>query len=399
MNGQILRFLAALTVIALAAPAVAQVTDDDLRRARQEVDRIQRENHELSDRIQASWARQYELEAEIENLQASINHAQLRLVEVQARLEQVAVEMYMASTSGASMVAMLRPGTGERHAGLQYLRNVSGADENLIDQLRSFRNQLDAQTERLMGAIDEQRVLEQDLAEMGQQLNQQLAAAQVFFDVLTEQRRKEEEQRRIREEEERRAEELRIFLATSTTAAPATTTTAAPVTTTTAAPVTTTTPAQATTTTAAPVTTTTAPPPPPSDGLGACPVDGPVAFSDTWGAPRSGGRTHQGVDMMAARGTPIVAIYDGVIHRTNPVDTGLGGITVWLRRANGDLFYYAHLDGLADISPGQTVTQGQLLGWNGSTGNASDLFPHLHFEYHPGGGPAVNPYPLVRSLC
>lgn len=103
--------------------------------------------------------------------------------------------------------------------------------------------------------------------------------------------------------------------------------------------------------------------------------------------------------MMAARGTPTVAIFDGVIHRTNPVDTGLGGITVWLRGSNGDMFYYAHLDGLASITVGQAVSAGDLLGWVGSTGNASDLFPHLHFEYHPGGGSPVNPYPLVRSLC
>ena len=103
--------------------------------------------------------------------------------------------------------------------------------------------------------------------------------------------------------------------------------------------------------------------------------------------------------MIAARGTPVVAIYDGFIWRLNPVDTGLGGITIWLQRSNGDRFYYAHLDRLAEISVGQQVVAGQLIGYVGSTGNAQDWWPHLHFEYHPGGGAAVNPYPLVRSLC
>jgi murein DD-endopeptidase MepM/ murein hydrolase activator NlpD len=130
----------------------------------------------------------------------------------------------------------------------------------------------------------------------------------------------------------------------------------------------------------------------------ACPVNGAVAFTDTWGYPRSGGRTHKGVDMIAARGTPVVAIEAGTVKRLR--NGGLGGITVTFTGASGDEYYYAHLDAWADgLSVGQSLEVGGLLGYVGNTGNAQYTIPHLHFEHHPGGGSAINPYPLVAALC
>ena len=102
--------------------------------------------------------------------------------------------------------------------------------------------------------------------------------------------------------------------------------------------------------------------------------------------------------MIAARGTPLVAIESGHIKKMG--NGGLGGITVWLTGESGDQYYYAHLDAWADgLSVGQSVTVGELIGYVGNTGNAQYTVPHLHFEYHPGGGAAVNPTPLVSSLC
>jgi murein DD-endopeptidase MepM/ murein hydrolase activator NlpD len=122
-----------------------------------------------------------------------------------------------------------------------------------------------------------------------------------------------------------------------------------------------------------------------------CPVLGGSAYGDSWGAPRSGGRRHQGVDMLAPTGTPLQAVVSGVINQTtNP----LGGLALQLFGDNGTRYYYAHLSAYEGV-PGW-VPQGTVVGYIGDTGNAVGV-PHLHFEIHPGGGVPVNPYLSVLS--
>jgi peptidoglycan LD-endopeptidase LytH len=120
-----------------------------------------------------------------------------------------------------------------------------------------------------------------------------------------------------------------------------------------------------------------------------CPMNG-SAYGDSWGAPRSGGRSHEGVDMLAPMGTPIYAVVSGVVNfRQNR----LGGNAASLVGDNGNRYYYAHFASYEGAS--RRVTQGEVIGYNGDTGNATGT-PHLHFEIHPGGGLAVNPTPSVR---
>ncbi len=126
------------------------------------------------------------------------------------------------------------------------------------------------------------------------------------------------------------------------------------------------------------------------------PVQGPNSFINDWGFSRSGGRTHKGTDIMTARNTPVVAVVNGVVSRTTPTESGLGGITIWLRGNDGNSYYYAHLTSIASgIRSGTRVSAGQVIGYAGNTGNARGGEVHLHFEIHPGGGSAINPYPTL----
>lgn len=114
-----------------------------------------------------------------------------------------------------------------------------------------------------------------------------------------------------------------------------------------------------------------------------------------WGASRDGGgRSHEGVDIFASRGTPIVAVTDGFVTRTG--NQGLGGKQVWLRDGVlGNSYYYAHLDSVM-TTDGKQVKTGDTLGRVGNTGNAAGGPPHLHFGIYTAGG-AVDPYPYIRK--
>lgn len=128
----------------------------------------------------------------------------------------------------------------------------------------------------------------------------------------------------------------------------------------------------------------------------ACPQARPRSYSDTWGAPRSGGRSHEGTDIFGQMGGDVFAVTDGVIEWTRRGSSA--GLWLSLRGDDGHRYWYMHLSDFA-ASAGQRVSAGQRIASNGNTGNARGTSPHIHFEYHPGGGGPVNPYPLVRRIC
>jgi len=115
-----------------------------------------------------------------------------------------------------------------------------------------------------------------------------------------------------------------------------------------------------------------------------------------WGALREGGkRKHEGIDIFARKGTPVVAVSDGIVVEAGK--TSRGGKTIWLRSYSDDFFYYyAHLDQHLVVR-GQSVKKGQQLGTVGNTGNAKLTPPHLHFGIYAYSG-AINPLPFVKNL-
>lgn len=123
---------------------------------------------------------------------------------------------------------------------------------------------------------------------------------------------------------------------------------------------------------------------------------------DNFGDPRSGGRTHAGMDILATLGQDVYAMKDGTLTLQTFANSGgsssLSG-NLWRLTASdgsGDYYIYAHLSEFAPgLSKGSIVYAGQLIGFVGDTGNAGPGNYHLHFEIHPGGGNAVNPLPLV----
>jgi hypothetical protein len=120
----------------------------------------------------------------------------------------------------------------------------------------------------------------------------------------------------------------------------------------------------------------------------------PSQLRDTWGDPRSGGRSHEGIDIFARRGTPVTSATHGYV--TTVHERGLGGKSVTVRGPAGHSHYYAHLDSYGRHEPGDWVDAGDTLGFVGSTGNAAVGAPHLHYGIFTGGGP-INPYPLLTA--
>ena len=117
-------------------------------------------------------------------------------------------------------------------------------------------------------------------------------------------------------------------------------------------------------------------------------------LTDTWGAARSQGRSHEGIDIFAKRGTPIQATTQGIVSKVG--ENTLGGRVVVIVGPGGAGHYYAHLEDYADISPNDWVNSGDIIGYVGDSGNAKGTPPHVHYGIYINGS-AVNPYTLLQK--
>lgn len=259
-----------------------------------------------------------------------------RLDEVGQRLGERIADMYRSDPLDHIAMLLTAQDFDEVLLRLEYLQRINGQDAAILEEARRLQEELAAQRAQLESLEHEQAEQTKVLKKEARRIEKKLEEQQAEYDKLQKELRAAVEQEKARTGR------------TSVKASPS--------------------------------------------GM-VFPVRGPSYYNDTWGAARSGGRAHKGTDIMAPRGTPVVAVLSGTVQAR---ENGLGGKTLWLTADNGWAFYYAHLDGYEVVSG--RVTAGQTIGYVGSTGNASASAPHLHFEAHPGGGAAVNPYPYLKSM-
>ena len=120
-------------------------------------------------------------------------------------------------------------------------------------------------------------------------------------------------------------------------------------------------------------------------------------LKDTWGAARSQGRSHEGIDIIVPRGTKVLSATEGLVADLR--NNNLGGKVIWIMGPAGSWHYYAHLDGhKCGLQVGDYVKKGDVIGYVGNTGNARHTAPHLHYGIYLNGKGrnAVNPYPYLR---
>jgi murein DD-endopeptidase MepM/ murein hydrolase activator NlpD len=325
--------LLALALFSFAAPADASQADLDRAQAR-----ANRAARELSD----AETRKSELEGKIAGLEARAQATVQQLSSLSGVLKERAVQQYIRGVSNAGFKLDGDLAASTRANALA--RFVALGDDDALDEYRRIAEDLGVVRGELEAARDQASALTK-------QLQDRADAAFAELKKLT----KLETERKAREAA-RRAAARRASVSTSRRSGPAFIA---------------------------------------GNGSWMCPVQGPHAFSNDYGAPRGGGsRRHQGVDILSPRGTPVVANVSGSVRRH---DNRLGGISYYLNGTDGNEYYGAHLDSYAGRSG--FVQQGTVIGYVGNTGDARGGATHLHFEIHPGGGRSVNPYPTLRQHC
>ena len=341
--------LCLLALLLTLLPSAA--SDGSVEDARAERQRIQARLDNAARDLARSEDRAARLENRHDELSASVAEQETELADIDERVVDRVRQVYKHGTTVEPMVVFLA--SDDPDAAL----DRAGAVRRLVHGDRAEAEEVRAARERLRADIDR-------LEEVGDELQEVLArhrelAAELERDL---EQARETEQRLVRQERERERARARERQRQRAAATPAPTASSAPA--------------------------------PGGSGM-VCPIDQPRSFTDTWGAARSGGRSHRGTDILSPMGTPIRAITSGVWD-IRPYGRNAGHWAI-LRGDDGNQYWYMHLQSHT-VGDGARVSAGQQTGTNGDTGNARGT-PHLHFELHPGGGAAVNPYSLLRRVC
>ena len=326
--------LGSVVLIFAVAPAHAEEAPgpeskkDALTLARERLDTARAQATELADKISAAQAEQARLGDEIAAAERDVPELRAHAEALRLAVKERAVQLYVGRDQRLDAVFQTDSVVDGARAA-QFTGSVADHDRDLAAELRTTAEQLEAREVKLRTQRDElQRSLDA-FARLNAELQKKLSVATAAFDRV----------RSALDAQGRRGA----------------------------------------------VTDT-------ATGASRCPVDGFVVFRDDFGEPRGEDRTHEGIDMPAVEGTPVVAVVPGfLLHDIG----GAGGNGAWLAGFDQVAYYYAHFSRYE--GDGGFVDEGDVIGYVGQTGDATG--PHLHFEVHPGRGAAIDGYPLLVALC
>ncbi|MBN2840450.1 MAG: peptidoglycan DD-metalloendopeptidase family protein [Coriobacteriia bacterium] len=337
MRSQMSRLIiAAVMAVVLVFPASAAAAPTEVQKLQEEIKALQNEVEKAGEAYSAAYWQLDKTRADMADVDRQIGETEARLAATNQRLGARAASMYRTGTYEYMEILFSARDFDEMLLRLEYVQRVNEQDASIIGEARALQAQLASQQADLQSLEKTQADEAARLKKEADRIEGELKAQQTKYEKLRR--------------------ELEAAIAREKARTGTTTAKAGP------------------------------------NGM-VFPVRGPNYYNDTWGAARSGGRTHKGTDIMAATGTPVVAVLSGTVRAK---ENSLGGKTIWLTADNGWAFYYAHLNSY-EVTSGR-VQAGQVIGYVGSTGNASASAPHLHFEIHPGGGAAVNPYSYLKKM-
>lgn len=323
-------------VASFVFPAGAVAAPTEVQKLQEQIKDLQNDVKKAGEAYSAAYWQLDKTRADMAEVDRRIGETEARLAETGQRLGARAAAMYRSGSYEYIEILLSAQDFDEMLLRLEYVQRVNEQDASIIDEARTAQAELASQRAELASLEEAQADEAARLKKEAERIEGELKSQQSKYEKLQK--------------------ELAAAIAREKAQTGTTTAKAGP------------------------------------NGM-VFPVRGPNYYNDTWGAARSGGRTHKGTDIMAATGTPAVAVLSGTVRAK---ENRLGGKTIWLTADNGWAFYYAHLDSY-EVTTGR-VKAGQVIGRVGSTGNASASAPHLHFEIHPGGGAAVNPYSYLKKM-
>lgn len=355
--------LAAVLAVLLAVAVPARVDAQSLEEARQQRAEVQERLDEAAGRLARLEARVGTLSDETAALEDRVTRLRQEADAARASIAERVRQLYKRGIDTPALQLLGSDDTGAALERAELASQLLAGDRVVLEEAAAARTRADAAASRLAERRDELASARQELEATLAGLREDLQAARQLEERLEEEQRQREaaRRRRAREQASREAAEEAEEQESAQQAATSADATASA----------------------------------PASGGTACPVGAPRSYSDTWGAPRSGGRSHEGTDILADYGTPVYAIVSGTWDIYS-YGSSAGNWAI-LRGDNGHEYWYMHLQRHV-AGDGARVSAGTQVATNGDTGNAKGT-PHVHFEYHPGGGGPVNPYPIVHSAC